>query len=152
MNKEKQHRIYLVIGNKNVGKSSIIRSLTGIRVSGQTELRFRNDINETFYVQMTSLQEESRQTVQEAISKISGSGCSFHLIALRYSATDENYPNAEAYITAFINAGFTISGVAYLGGEAIPINFNNNLIQLSPPHTQAINKNASDIRNRWEMY
>lgn len=152
MNKEKQHRIYLVIGDQNVGKSSIIRSLTGIRVSGQTTLRFLNNIDELFYVQMTSLQEESRQTVQEATDTISASECSFHLIALRYSPAGQNYPNAEAYITAFINADFIISGVAYLGEEAIPINFNNNLIQLCFPYAQTINKNASDIRNTWEMY
>lgn len=109
---------YLVIGNPNTRKSSLIRSLTGCfnRSIRDIALRDSKDVIR-IYARAGSLQ-DSRSTPEEFIAEAHKSRCQAVLCCLSpsHSATSAAlYPAASSYVSAFEAAGWRIRSVAVLG-------------------------------------
>ena len=145
-------KIYCIVGDANASKSSVIRALTGVRITGKTDVCFVNNKRNTFYVKVTSMQEETKHTIPKAISLLKVENCDYNLIALRFKKVG-NYPCAEDYLKAFIKKGWAIEGIAMLGNQLFEDNNLNKLvIRITKPFDNAINKNASIIREVWGLY
>jgi energy-coupling factor transporter ATP-binding protein EcfA2 len=140
-------KIYLIIGEKNSGKSSIIRALTGIRISGKINIAIPTEV--TFYVQLMSFQEEAMQNPSNAIKSLKKINCESNLCALRLNKT-QNFPDAQTYIDALINEGWEIAGIIVLGENNLQQQFHQLCVHtINPPKEYSINKNASKIRKWW---
>ncbi|WP_111896024.1 hypothetical protein [Acinetobacter sp. MB5] len=61
------------------------------------------------------------------------------------------YPNAQTYIQAFIQAGFTIENLAVLGLSANKLNMPNTarIARVSNPNLVPTNRIATDVRKVW---
>jgi hypothetical protein len=109
---------YIVIGNPNTRKSSLVRALTGcfnrsvrdiLPDSGKHALRV--------YARTGALQ-ETRTGIDDFIAEAARSRCSTVLCCLWPSAHPQvpaDCPDAQAYLEGFRGAGWNIVAVAVLG-------------------------------------
>jgi hypothetical protein len=148
-----QKRIYCIVGDANMGKSSLIRALTCVHQSGITNIKYSSTNKvRTFFVGMTSLQEEKALDIKDAVKLLRDEKCNYNLIALRFDEIGK-YKKAEEYLKAFMKKGWVIEGIAMLGRHSFKNNSLNNLITRIPyPFDNTINKNASIIREAWGFY
>ena len=142
---------YVIIGEPNARKSSVLRSLTGCYRRNVKDIRLSNGKQIRIYARSTSLQEIPK-TAQEFIAETNKRGCSSVIFCLRSQANPENsvkYPDASAYLFSFKEAGWNIVKVAVLGTDTA-----------SPPYPQQkffpnstkdpINQTAKAVRSHFE--
>jgi hypothetical protein len=139
---------YIVIGNPNTRKASVVRSLTGcfnrsVRdiqpASGAAPMRV--------YVRVGSLQ-QSQKTADEFLAEAERSRCTTVLFCLLPSADPNEpgrYPDAQAYIAGFRAAGWRIRAIAVLGQNAGGVR-SPNLRQFPQASTAPINATARAVR------
>ena len=142
--------IYIVIGNGNTRKSSLIRALSGVANRGKYEIEDSSSIKNEFFIQVRSLQ-EANISPPDFITEMQNSNVSHILAALRIN-TLNSQPNGASYINAFINTtGWNISGIIKMGGGIItglpagctaPVQINNT-------NSRAANEMASSVRQTW---
>jgi len=116
--KNKSIKVYIVAGGHSVGKSSVIRYISG----GRREKILRNLQTKKgmidIFCKVMSLQEAGimPSEVQEYINeKTSGRTYSAILVALRTDVTN-GMPIAEDYIKEFVKLGWQIEGIVELVG------------------------------------
>jgi hypothetical protein len=134
---------YLIIGNSNTRKASLVRSLTGcfnrsvrdILIQGsKTPLRF--------YARVGTLQ-DTRTTVEDFVAEVDRARCQAVLFCLSPSSPEQ--PDAQAYVTGLKAAGWRIKAVAVLGQNGGGVRA-ANLRQYPQAPTAPINVTARDVR------
>ena len=134
---------YLIIGNPNTRKASLVRSLTGcfnrsvrdIQIQGsKTPLRF--------YARVGALQ-DARTSVEDFVAEAGRARCQAVVFCLSPSSTDR--PDAQAYVAGFKAAGWRIKAVAVLGQNGGGVRA-SNLRQYPQAPTAPINVTAREVR------
>lgn len=108
---------YVIVGNANTRKSSVLRSLTGCFNRSIRDIIDSSGSVRQIYARVSSLQ-ESETTPQDFIQEVSATGLTNVIFCLWPHANRKNavlYPDAQAYITAFIQAGWQFQASAVLG-------------------------------------
>jgi hypothetical protein len=139
---------YIVIGNPNTRKASLVRSLTGcfnrsvrdiLPLGGKQALRL--------YARIGSLQ-DTRAGPEDFVAEVARARCNAVLCCLAPTANPdhaERYPDAPAYLEAFKAAGWRIRAVAVLGqnggGARSP-----HLMQFPQAPIAPINQTARAVR------
>jgi hypothetical protein len=134
---------YLIIGNPNTRKASLVRSLTGcfnrsvrdILIQGsKTPLRF--------YARVGALQ-DTRTTVEDFVAEVGSARCQAVLFCLSPSSTGR--PDAQAYVDGIKAVGWRIKAVAVLGQNSGGVRA-SNLRQYPQAPTAPINVTAREVR------
>ena len=134
---------YLIIGNPNTRKASLVRSLTGcfnrsvrdILIQGvKTPVRF--------YARVGTLQ-DTRTSVEDFVAEVNRARCQAVLFCLLPSAADR--PDAQAYVAGIKAVGWRIKAVALLGQNRGGVRA-ANLRQYPQAPTAPINSTARDVR------
>ena len=142
---------WIIMGGANVGKSALIRALTGVaRKTENWPVATRSGtINVTIYVR--SLQEKGispGQFIQQ------NKGASYILLPLRVNAT-RRFPDGLQYILTFLQAGWVVNDIVVLNRTSLPY----SLPQGAPPpyfipqhigrRGMPANQAASIVKQRW---
>jgi hypothetical protein len=139
---------YIVIGNPNTRKSSLLRSLSGcfnrsVRdiqpADGRAVLRL--------YARVGCLQ-DTRATPEAFVAEAVKSRCSAVLCCLAPSANvqhPEVYPDADAYLAQFQAAGWRVQSIAVLGQNGGTVR-SPRLRQFPLAGTTPINVTAQAVR------
>lgn len=139
---------FLIIGNSNTRKTSIIRSLTGcfnrsvrdILLQGtRTPLRM--------YARVGTLQ-DTMTSIADFQAEAQRARCQAVICCLSAAANQsdaERWPDAQAYLAGFRAAGWRCKGVAVLGQNGGGVRA-TNLRQYTLAPTAPINVTARDIR------
>ena len=145
---------YIVIGNPNTRKASLVRSLTGcfnrsvrdiLPLGGKQPLRR--------YARVGSLQ-DTKAGPEDFVAEVARARCNALLCCLAPTANPDHadrYPDAQAYLASFKAAGWRIRAIAVLGqnggGVRAP-----NLMQFAQAPIAPINQTARAVRAHfgWE--
>jgi hypothetical protein len=140
--------LYVVIGNPNTRKSSVVRSLTGcfnrsVRdiqpADGRAPLRL--------YARAGALQ-DTRTAVDVFVTEVARSRCDAVLCCLSPAAHPHHaadFPAATAYLAAFDAAGWRLRAVAVLGQNGGGVR-GAEVRQFALASTQPINLTAQAVR------
>ncbi len=140
--------LYLVIGTAHARKSALVRCLTGAFHRKLYEVETQNGTVD-FFVQVRSLQ-EPKISPDEFVNTINDNAYTNVICTLR-ARTAQGLPDCVGYINAFLNAGFTLSGIVLLGscqGVVLPHGCPQPL-RISNPRTIPANLIASQVRQAW---
>ena len=144
---------YLIVGEANTRKSSVLRSLTGCFNRSNRDILLTNGKKLAIYARVASLQ-ESKTTPTAFIIEALATGQSTVIFCLWPGPNPLNptsFPDAAAYVQAFQQAGWLFKAGAVLGGTpyrpATPRVANFSQVPLQP-----INVAASAVRShfRWQ--
>jgi hypothetical protein len=142
---------YLVIGNPNTRKSSLLRSLTGCfnrSVRDMMPLGGKHAVR--LYARVGCLQDT--QTSAEAFfAEVARARCAAVLCCLAPSAHGthpDQYPDALAYLEAFKAQGWQVRAIAVLGQNGGEVR-GPNLRQFPQASTAPINVTAQAVRSHF---
>lgn len=139
---------YIVIGNKNTRKSSVVRSLTGCFNRSLRDIQLAaGGATLQVYARIGSLQ-ESKTRATDFELEVSAKRCNTVIFCLWPSANPLEplqYPDAKAYIEHFKSVGWQIKGIAVLGQNAGGIR-SAQLRQFPQSSTDPINVTAQQVR------
>jgi len=139
---------YIVIGNPNTRKSSLVRSLTGcfnrsirdvLRVGDKTALRL--------YARVGCLQ-DTKTSPEAFVAEVQRARCAAVLCCLAPSAHSveaEAFPDAQAYLSYFTGQGWTVRAIAVLGQNGGEVR-SPQLRQFPQAPTAPINLTAQAVR------
>jgi hypothetical protein len=139
---------FIIIGNPNTRKSSVVRSLTGCFNRSVRDVLPRGAKSPLrIYARVGALQ-ETRTGIEAFVAEVGSSRCGAVLCCLLPSAHPNHlveFPAALAYLAGFKAAGWRIRSVAVLGqddgGARSPV-----LRQFTQAPTAPINVTARDVR------
>ncbi len=139
---------YIIIGNTNTRKASLIRSLTGCFNRSVRDILLQGDKRpQRFYARVGTLQ-DTRTTIEQFAAEVMRSRCDAAVFCLSPNAnkTDQlDLPDAQTYVAAFRKLGWRIKGIAVLGqndgGLCAP-----NLRQYPQAPAAPVNVTARDVR------
>jgi len=150
--------IYIILGEAHAGKSTLVRSLTGLRAEGAVKIQMNNKAANSIcvYAFMCAAQEEQKHnhTPENLFDFINDNEYKHFLIPLRYNGkitNGEHRPDAQQYID-LLNKNCNILGIALLSQTTIPlINIPTSVTQIECPysHDSAVNFIANKVRNGW---
>ena len=142
---------YIVIGNPNTRKSSLVCSLTG---------RFNRSVRDiqpapgksafSLYARVGSLQ-GTRTTPEAFVAEAARMRCAAVLCCLAASADPlqpDLYPGAQAYLAEFAAQGWRIRSIAVLGQNGGDVR-GPNLCQFAQAPTVPINVTAHAVRSHF---
>ena len=146
--------LYLIVGNPNTRKASVVRSLTGcfnrsVRdiqpLGGKAALRL--------YARVGTLQ-DSKASPADFIAEAARMRCNAVLCCLAPSANPDHpdrLPDAPAYLAAFKAAGWRIGSIAVLGQNGGGVR-SPHLLQFPQAPIAPINQTARAVRAHfgWE--
>jgi len=139
---------YIIIGNRNTRKASLVRSLTGCVSRSVRDIQLQAAKKpQRFYVRVGTLQ-DTRVTVEQFIAEVSRSRAEAVLFCLSpdpYKTDTTEFPGAQAYLTALRERGWRIQAVAVLGQNTGGISANNLRQYITAP-TAPVNVTARDVR------
>jgi hypothetical protein len=139
---------YILIGNTNTRKASVLRSLSGCFNRSVREIQLQSGRRPVrFYARVGALQ-ATRTSVDDFVQEVARSRCEAVLFCLTPTAqhTDlMDYPDAQAYVAAFREHGWRIKGVAVLGQDSGGVRAPNLRQHILAP-TQPVNVTARDVR------
>ena len=139
---------YLVIGNSNTRKASVVRSLTGCFNRSTRDIQLvSRDAPMRLYARVGALQ-ESRTTAADFRQEVAGRHCQTMICCLWPSANPldpTRLPDTEAYLEQFATAGWTIRRIAVLGQNAGGVR-SAVLRQVPQASTDPINLTAQLVR------
>lgn len=147
-------RIYLVLGEGNVGKSTLIRCLTGIRIASRIQVRETTLNDLTVWAYMRSVQEGntpmSPSDLLHDITKPEESQFHDYLIPIRITAFN-NCPNYSVYVNTLVAGGCTIvQAVALTQNTVAPVlGLPVVPISITTSHLSPANANADIVRTAW---
>lgn len=139
---------YIIIGNANTRKASLVRSLTGCFNRSVRDILLQGDKRpQRFYARVGTLQ-DTRTTIEQFAAEANRSRCDATLFCLSPTANRTEaveLPDAASYVAAFRKLGWRIKGVAVLGqndgGVRAP-----NLRQYPQAPAAPVNVTARDVR------
>jgi hypothetical protein len=139
---------YILIGNANTRKTSIVRSLTGCFNRSVRDIQMQTGKRPVrFYARVGALQ-NTRTSIEAFFAEVARSRCEAVVFCLSPGAnkTDlEEYPGAEAYVAAMREKGWRVRGIAVLGQDGGGVRA-PNLRQYTTAPTAPVNVTARDIR------
>lgn len=134
---------YLIIGNPNTRKASLVRSLTGCFNRSVRDILIQGSKTaQRFYARAGALQ-DTRTTVQDFVAEVGRSRCQAVIFCLTPSPADQ--PEAQAYVDAIKAIGWRIKAVAVLGQDSGGVRA-SNLRQYPQAPTAPINVTAREVR------
>ncbi|MEY2689741.1 MAG: hypothetical protein RL375_3940 [Pseudomonadota bacterium] len=140
---------YVVIGNPNTRKSSVLRCLTGCFNRSVRDIQLQGGTAPLrLYARVGALQ-ESRTTADEFELEISRKRCAAVAFCLWPSAhplEPGTYPDAQTYLDAFRAKGWTVDAIAVLGQNAGGVK-HTRLRQFPQASTDPINLTAQQVRS-----
>lgn len=142
-------KVWIVMGNAQVGKSSAIRALTGVYRSGRTDVQTVHGRLNGIFVQVRSLQEKGISP-QDFISARDDD--EYILLALRVNQAG-GCPNGLSYMQAFTGNNWMINRVTVLGTDNLPYNLPQgipNPLYIRNSGNIPANQTAHRIRNAWD--
>lgn len=149
--------LYLIFGNANSGKSSLVRSLTGLRTSDNINLSFIGQNQTIFFVRMPSLQEGDFIIPDKLDSYMNsqGIGIKNFIFPIRIIGTKVCPFNAEDYLIKIRDWGFQVKGVVLLN-PTIPdfyMSYNLDLTDtwIKNPLQLPRNYIAMKVRTKWGL-
>lgn len=139
---------YILIGNPNTRKASLVRSLTGCFNRSVRDILIQGARRPTrFYARVGTLQ-DTRTTVEQFVVEVTRSRCDAVLFCLSPNANNTDtveYPDALAYVAALRELGWRVKGVAVLGQDGGGVRA-PNLRQYTHAPTAPVNVTARDVR------
>lgn len=136
--------VYIIIGNSNQRKSSVIRCLTGVAQIKTTQITTIQKKIIDVYVSIKSLQ-ESRILPKDFIQSVNQNSVKAVFIPL-WEKGNNNFPDASVYIQEFKRAGWIINKVAHFGVKAPSQNYTNSDICVQNSNVDSSNQTASTVR------
>lgn len=142
--------IYIIVGNRGTGKSSLTRALTGISINQIKELTFTPDIVYSTFVHPRSLQEIKINTAL-AINILNQKNTLKNIITLRFESHNE-CESALDYINSFRSEKWVIKKVVFLGTYDLS-NYPPNLqtLTINNPTVNTTNVIAKKVRSFFEL-
>lgn len=107
---------YIIIGKPSVGKSSLVRGLTGIRKPDIRLMAHHVNGNFQLFARHSSLQ-EANILPRQFISHVQGLGVDAVLLTLwpnGKNGRETRFPSANAYLQEFQNVGWNIQPIIFL--------------------------------------
>jgi len=142
---------YIVIGNPNTRKSSVIRSLTGCFNRSVRDIQRQDGLGPVrIYARAGALQ-DTRTTADDFIAEAQRSRCAAVICCLLPSAHPNHPlegPDAGSYLAAFKAAGWRIKSIAVLGQDGGGVR-SSNLRQFTQASTAPINTTAHQVRSHF---
>jgi len=139
---------YILIGNANTRKTSVVRSLTGCFNRSVRDIQLQGSKRpQRFYARVGTLQ-ITRTAIEDFIQEVDRSRCEAVVFCLSPTAhkTDlEEFPDAQTYVAALRERGWRIKGVAVLGQDGGGVRA-PNLRQYTQAPTAPVNLTARDVR------
>ncbi len=139
---------YLIIGNSNTRKASLVRSLTGCFNRSVRDIQIQGTKAPVrFYARIGTLQ-DTRTSVDDFVAEVARARCQAVVFCLSPSTgqgTGADAQDAQAYVTGFKAAGWRIKAVAVLGQNAGGVRA-SNLRQYPQAPTLPINVTAREVR------
>jgi len=137
---------YLIIGNSNTRKASLVRSLTGCFNRSVRDIQIQGTKAPVrFYARIGTLQ-DTRTSVDDFVAEVARARCQAVIFCLSPSTgTGADAQDAQAYVSGFKAAGWRIKAVAVLGQNAGGVRA-GNLRQYPQAPTAAINVTAREVR------
>lgn len=139
---------YIIIGNTNTRKASLVRSLTGCFNRSVREIQIQGTKKpQRFYARVGTLQ-DTRVTVAQFVAEVARARAEAVVFCLSPEAhkTDTlEYPDAQSYVAALRELGWRVKGVAVLGQNAGGVRAPNLRQYISAP-TAPVNLTARDVR------
>jgi hypothetical protein len=108
---------YIIIGNTNTRKASLLRSLTGCFNRSVRDILLQGDKRpQRFYARVGTLQ-DTRTTIDQFVQEVMRSRCEATVFCLSPGAKPDqpDLPDAQTYVAALRKLGWRIKGVAVLG-------------------------------------
>ena len=145
---------YIVIGNPNTRRASVVRSLSGcFNRSVRDILPLGGKAAFRLYARAGSLQ-ETRCAVDDFLAEVARARCAAVLCCLAPNASadqPERFPDALGYLAAFKAAGWRIRSIAVLGQNGGGVR-SPNLLNFPQAPTAPINHTARAVRSHfgWE--
>jgi hypothetical protein len=142
---------YIVIGNPNTRKSSVVRSLTGCFNRSIRDIVLQGvKLPLRIYARVGALQ-ETRTRPDDFLAEVEKKRCAVVLLCLSPSAHSNDpslYPDAQAYIAWFKAAGWNVRSIAVLGQNGGGV-LSPNLRQFPQAGTAPINVTAKAVREHF---
>ena len=139
---------YILIGNANTRKTSLVRCLTGCFNRSVRDIQLQAAKRPVrFYARVGALQ-NTRTTLDEFVHEVARSRCEAVLFCLspNANATDLiEYPDAQTYVNGLRERGWRIKAVAVLGQDGGGVRA-TNLRQHTQAPTAPVNATARDLR------
>ena len=139
---------YILIGNANTRKTSVVRSLTGCFNRSVRDIQLQgSDRSVRFYARVGALQ-TTRTTLDEFLAEVARSRCEAAVFCLAPHAhkTDlQEYPDAQTYVAGLRERGWTIKGVAVMGQDGGGVQATNQRQYTQAP-AAPLNATARDVR------
>ncbi|ENM3735984.1 hypothetical protein [Vibrio cholerae] len=151
-------KLHVVIGDSGTRKSSLIRCLSGAGSADPSkilDIEYQNGRIAKVHVILSALQESYKpQLPSDVVEYVSNHPADEFLLPLRVNSVStkgKNYPVANTYLNAFVQAGLQIESVALLGVSAQQVTIPVQCKIAKEPKSQIIptNKIASTVRNIW---
>jgi hypothetical protein len=138
---------YILIGNANTRKTSVIRSLSGCFNRSVRDIQLQSGKPVRFYARVGALQ-NTRTTLDEFVQEANRARCEAVLFSLLPNAVHTDlmdYPDAQTYVAGLREQGWRIKGVAVLGQDGGGVRA-PNLRQYVQAPTAPVNATARDLR------
>lgn len=146
---------YIIIGRASVGKSSLVRALTGIRNADERLMASLGGTNFKLWAKDSSLQ-EARIDPLSFIADVTARNVDAVLLTLWPQSRTSGgvvYPDAAGYIREFVRAGWIIQPVVILntGGPMIPVILPAGVLSthISNVRTVPFNTFVGSVRAHW---
>jgi hypothetical protein len=139
--------LYLVVGNSNTRRSSVIRSLTGCFNRSVRDILPREGSTPfRLYARAGALQ-DTKTSAADFIAETGRMRCDAVLCGLTASAygSGAEFPAAEAYVDAFRAAGWRLRAIAVLGQNSGGLR-GPNVRQFAQAPVAPINATAAEVR------
>ena len=135
---------YLIIGNSNTRKASLVRCLTGCFNRSVRDILLQGDKSPLrFYARVGTLQ-DTKTTVEDLVAEVARARCRAVLCCLSPNGSAD-CQDAQAYVTGFKALGWRIKAVAVLGQNGGGVRA-ANLRQYPQAPTAPINVTAREVR------
>jgi hypothetical protein len=138
---------YILIGNANTRKTSVIRSLTGCFNRSVRDIQLQSGKPVRFYARVGALQ-NTRTTLDEFMQEVNRARCEAVVFSLLPTAVHTDlmdYPDAQTYVAGLRERGWRVKGVAVLGQDGGGVRA-PNLRQYIQAPTAPVNLTARDVR------
>ncbi|MDO8904328.1 hypothetical protein [Hydrogenophaga sp.] len=139
--------VYIIIGNANTRKASLVRSLTGCFNRSVREILLQGSKRpHRFYARVGTLQ-DTRTTIDQFVQELTRARCEAAVFCLSPGQKPDqpDLPDAQTYVAAMRKLGWRIKGIAVLGqndgGLRAP-----NLRQYPQAPAAPVNVTAREVR------
>jgi hypothetical protein len=139
---------YIIIGNANTRKASLVRSLTGCFNRSVRDIQLQSGKKaQRFYARVGTLQ-DTRTTAEQFMAEVAKTRCEAVLFCLSPGPNKTDllvYPDAEGYVAALREKGWRVKAVAVLGQNSGGVHA-PNLRQYTQAPTAPVNVTAREVR------